>query len=442
MADPADDSLAARLRRLRGEGEAAVPAREAAARPAPPARRVRRLAARTPSAATPVTPGEAALGLPDGLRAGEGPAGGWMARERAFPAAHRHGDWALAEVDAASREAIALAARDPSLATLDLLRAIYLDIETTGLSGGAGTVPFLVALGTFAGDGSFAVWQGFLRGPEEERAMLAEAARRLRAAEGIVSFFGKSFDRHRLEDKMAIHGIAAPFAGKPHLDLYHPLRRLYGGAFPDGRLATLERELCGLERQGDLAGRFAPEAWFDFLAGRGHRLEQVFQHNLDDVLSLVVLAAHLGRSLVERREDGRLLAGPGRERARGLSRLLGAPATRAAALAWSERALARDPSGDRSWRLFHADLLRGSGRWPDALELYAILAGEAEDEVAARAALELAKLHEHRRGDPSQARAAVQAARRIAERAATGAARSRLLADCARREARLGAERR
>ena len=44
-----------------------------------------------------------------------------------------------------------------------------------------------------------------------------------------------------------------------------------------------------------LAG--GPAAWFDYLHGRPHRLEGVFQHNLDDVKSLVTLLAHVGREV-------------------------------------------------------------------------------------------------------------------------------------------------
>ncbi|MFM7299113.1 MAG: ribonuclease H-like domain-containing protein, partial [Planctomycetota bacterium] len=173
-------------------------------------------------------------------------------------------------------------------------RALFLDIETTGLAGGAGTKAFLVGLGRFTGDG-FELWQGFLRGPEDEAALLDECARRVASAGALVSFFGKSFDRHRLEDKMRLHGIDAPFERCLHLDLYHPCRRLYGAGLANGRLATMEREIAGVERPHDLPGAFAPAAWYDYLAGRAHRLEEVFEHNRDDILSLVAIASALAR---------------------------------------------------------------------------------------------------------------------------------------------------
>ena len=94
---------------------------------------------------------------------------------------------------------------------------------------------------------------------------------------------------------MRLHGVAPPFEQSIHCDLYYPLRRAHRGKFENCRLKTLERELTHVQRGDDLPGSFAPAAWFDFLGKRPHRLEGVFRHNADDVLSLVALAAHLAR---------------------------------------------------------------------------------------------------------------------------------------------------
>ena len=263
-----------------------------------------------------------------------------LARRAVFEVSHAHGDWRLGEAPGSDPRDIALLAGDPALLAVDLAGALYLDTETSGLSGGAGTWVFLVGLGSFRG-GGFEVWQGFLAEPAEERELLAETAERIRNASAIVSFFGKAFDRHRLEDKMRIHGIAPPFAGRPHLDLYHPLRRLYGSALPDGRLKTVERALCGVEREDDLPGSRAPAAWFDFLHRRSGELEGVFRHNRDDVLSLVTLAAHLARSRAETRADGSPLPGPPAARARGIAKALAVAREHEAALPWFARAAER-----------------------------------------------------------------------------------------------------
>jgi uncharacterized protein YprB with RNaseH-like and TPR domain len=280
------------------------------------------------ASAAPIGMGVAASAAPPAdLREGHGEHGCFAARERFFAFEHRHGDYALGEIEAAEPRTLALLARDPRLTALEPRRALYLDIETSGLAGGAGSYAFLVALARVEAEG-VRLWQGFLREPGEERALLAEVAQRIAQAGALVSFFGKSFDRHRLEDKMRLHRLAPPFAEALHLDLYWPCRRLYGPSLPDGRLATMERALCGLARAHDLPGSLAPAAWFDFLAGRAHRLEAVFRHNEDDVLSLLTLAAHLGRVHLGTRACGTALGGDAPTRTAGWQRLSSARPTR------------------------------------------------------------------------------------------------------------------
>ena len=418
--------LFAKLARLRREEPAPESARAAPASPELPewfrARRVTRVDA----ALEELPDAERSPGAPDRLREHANSRGSFAAREETYPADHAHGDWNLAEVLEARTVELAWLAKDPRLATLDLARCVWLDIETTGLAGGAGTIPFLVALGRFE-DGAFRLWQAFLRDPGEEAALLVEVAERIRAARGVVSFFGKSFDRHRLEDKMRVHGIAPPFEEQPHLDLYHPLRRLYRGAFLDGRLATFERELCGVERVDDLPGAFAPLAWFDFLAGRAHRLEAVFRHNELDVLSLVVLCAHLERAPSEARCDGRALAGCGRARARAMAELHAAHREHGKALEWLERGLVRAGSEEGELWFRHAECLRKLGERERALDEFLRLACERRDALGARAWLEVARLARRlKRAElVEEARSRGPAA---AERSLTGRARARALA--------------
>jgi len=351
-----------------------------------------------------------------------------------------HGSWTFDEVDAADPSTFALLTGDAALAGLDLRDVVYLDTETSGLAGGVGTWVFLVGLGRFvqprgSGPARFEVWQGFLADPEDERALLAETAARIRDASAVVSFFGKSFDRHRLEDKMRLCGVEPPFEGRPHLDLFHPLRSLYRNAFDDTRLATMERELCGFERTDDLPGAFAPAAWFDFLGGRAHRLEGVFEHNLHDVRSLVTLAAHLGRATSETRADGRDLAGPSAERAAGVGRALWKVGRRTEALGWIERA--RERRDSRALRLQHAEALRLTKAVDAASRAYETLVREPEDAATARCWSELAKLHEHGRKDPDQALECCRRSRAALERTLTGYARARLLRELGQREERL-----
>ncbi len=365
--------------------------------------------------------------------------GRFAARTTHFHETWRHGTWTLDEVDAADAGDFALLTGDDALARLDPRAAVYLDTETTGLSGGAGTSVFMIGLGRFVGD-RFEMWQGFLRSPAEEPALLAECAARIADSGGVVSFFGKSFDRHRLEDKMRVHGVDPPFASVPHLDLCHPLRRLYRDALPDARLRTMESELVGVAREDDLPGAFAPEAWFDFLAGRPHRVEGVFQHNLDDVLSLATLAAHLGRSTVESRAGGEALSGDPAARAAAVAKSHLALRAREEALPWLDRAIERCGRADaaRALELERAEALRLAKRDAESLAAYRALAAAPEDRHSVAVLLGLAKLVEHHGKDRAGALELCRTARATLDRQVVGGAYAKWKRELDARIARLG----
>ena len=69
--------------------------------------------------------------------------------------------------------------RDPRLDDFDFRQAAFLDTETSGLAGGAGTFAFMVGIGMFEMAGEdlvYVVRQVFMRNPSEERALLEVTA--------------------------------------------------------------------------------------------------------------------------------------------------------------------------------------------------------------------------------------------------------------------------
>src|SRR5512136_2660270 len=66
----------------------------------------------------------------------------FFALERYAPD-HQHGDLALKALITQKASIAAQVGREPALAQVDLKRAVFLDTETTGLSGGTGTLAFL-----------------------------------------------------------------------------------------------------------------------------------------------------------------------------------------------------------------------------------------------------------------------------------------------------------
>ena len=177
-------------------------------------------------------------------------------------------------------------------------RAVFIDLETTGLSGGAGTVAFLVGCGFFD-LGAFQVRQFLLTSYASERALLWAAAEFFKEADLIVTYNGKSFDVPVMETRWLFHRLRMPLDGVPHFDMVHPARRLWRPRaaaieMDDGgcRLGTLERTLLNVNRVGDVGGFEIPARFFRFLrSGDPRPLEGVLEHNRFDLVSLAAVMA-------------------------------------------------------------------------------------------------------------------------------------------------------
>ncbi len=197
---------------------------------------------------------------------------------------------------------------DPSLVPPDGcgMRTLFLDLETTGISGGAGTVAFLVGCAWFD-LGALQVRQFFLTSYAAERALLAAAAEVLDEASLLVTYNGKTFDVPVMETRWLFHRMAKPLEGVRHFDMLHPARRLWrrqsAAESLDGdgscRLTVLERLVCGVRRVGDVPGMEIPSRFFRFLrTGDAYPVEAVLEHNRLDLISLAAVTASAVR-LVE-----------------------------------------------------------------------------------------------------------------------------------------------
>ncbi|MDP3500660.1 MAG: ribonuclease H-like domain-containing protein [Myxococcales bacterium] len=188
---------------------------------------------------------------------------------------------------------------DEAYSDVETSRLLFLDTETTGLSGGAGTLPFLVGL-AFVEDGELVVEQLHLSGPGAERPILARLSERVAAASALVSFNGRSFDWPLLRTRFVMNRLAPP-PPRVHLDLLHASRRVLRHWQRETRLCTVEGAVLDVHRVGDLDGSQVPAAWFDFLrTGRVATLARVLSHNLQDLRSTAGLLAWLGAAWEQR----------------------------------------------------------------------------------------------------------------------------------------------
>lgn len=215
-----------------------------------------------------------------------------------YPISFRHGNTLLA--DALLHPAVSLPTltSDPRLAGFRTENAIFLDIEATGLSHGAGTYAFLIGLGEFGPNGDFLIRQLVLDDPGNEAAILSRLAEHLARFDYIVSFNGKSYDLSVLQNRMIMHRFYSPndveLKLTPHLDLVHLYRSIWKRAFPDCRLQTLEKRVLNFVRQDDVPGELVPTLYFQYLHRMDARpLSPILDHNRYDVLSMAALVAKL-----------------------------------------------------------------------------------------------------------------------------------------------------
>jgi uncharacterized protein YprB with RNaseH-like and TPR domain len=170
-------------------------------------------------------------------------------------------------------------------------RWAFLDTETTGLAGGAGTYAFLIGVGHITPQG-FRLRQFFMRDFGDEASLLHAVDDYLAAFDVLITYNGKSYDQPLLETRFCMARRRHPFDRLQHLDLLHGARRLWKLRLESCRLVELENQILGVEREGDLPGELIPYYYFDYLRTRqAMRLVPIFHHNAIDILSLACLTA-------------------------------------------------------------------------------------------------------------------------------------------------------
>jgi uncharacterized protein YprB with RNaseH-like and TPR domain len=217
---------------------------------------------------------------------------------KSFPINHKHGSVRLSAPLDISPFSTILGINSKN--NIQKEHIIFLDTETTGLSGGAGTYVFLVGAAKYDQHGvNFA--QFFLQDPAEELSQLYAFDEFTAGAELIVSYNGKSFDLPRIRSRYAFHGLEFPLGQIPHIDLLHIVRRLWKNHLPSCSLGDLEYHILDVKRSSiDIPGWEVSKKFFDYLqTGDPIPLEGVFYHNEIDVISLITLMSYISGRLIK-----------------------------------------------------------------------------------------------------------------------------------------------
>jgi len=301
---------------------------------------------------------------------------------------------------AVRQEVLALPALDP-----DPGAVAYLDTETTGLTGGAGTYVFAAAIATPL-DCGLRVAQFFLPEPGMESAFLQALHAELASADGVATFNGGSFDLPVLRTRWVMARMPGEFTHAAHVDLLTLVRALYRHRLETCTLRYVEQRVLGYERDDPLPGALVPDAYFGYLrAGARDFLEAALEHNRLDVISLVHLHSRLLRRLqgadVDMDADDWLALG--RHRWRRGARADGWRALRNAT------AFARGEAAATAGLLLSRRLVR-KGSITSADRLLDWLEARARDDV--RVSVARARLLEWRRRDPQKALSVVEDAQR------------------------------
>ena len=241
--------------------------------------------------------------------------------ESKVPVDHQHRGVPLEKIYSVEADLLCLLADNPGFKNFHPEKIFFLDTETTGLAGGAGTCIFLVGLGYFC-EGQFHIHQLFLPDFESERAFLEEfddllcgENRDEEDVPGLVTFNGSSYDLSLFGNRFIMQRLDRRFQDFPHLDLLYPSRTLWKGRFENCALQTLERHILGFFRQEDIPSALIPRVYFDYLhSGEYRAFGKIFEHNRLDLLTLVsllVLTAQLiqqpdSRFFVDPRSAARL----------------------------------------------------------------------------------------------------------------------------------------
>jgi hypothetical protein len=182
---------------------------------------------------------------------------------------------------------------DPAPA-LDFQKTLFIDLETTGISGGSGTFAFLAGLGHIELN-HIVVRQYLLPDFQYEWLLLKTLENNFLSFDNLATFNGKSFDIPLLRNRFILNRMDSMIDQLQHIDLLHSARRIWRRRLSTCDLENLEYSILGQERIQDIPGEMIPQIYFEYLRQRQvGLLRQVLDHNFYDIANMILLAMQIG----------------------------------------------------------------------------------------------------------------------------------------------------
>jgi uncharacterized protein YprB with RNaseH-like and TPR domain len=180
----------------------------------------------------------------------------------------------------------------------------FFDLETTGLSGGTGTIAFLAAVGYFEG-ADFLTTQVFIDDFPGEPRFLELLAELLGRRPHVVTYNGAAFDMPLLRTRCIMNAVQLPELA--HTDALKAARRLWRRTLGSCALQAIESSVLGERRAGDIPGFMIPALWLEYsAAAAGARdsetlesMARIAEHNALDVVSLARIFLRVERIMAE-----------------------------------------------------------------------------------------------------------------------------------------------
>ncbi|MBQ2832162.1 ribonuclease H-like domain-containing protein [Methanobrevibacter sp.] len=169
-----------------------------------------------------------------------------------------------------------------SISLTDCENFKFMDIETLGLS----NVP-IILIGVAEIKGSKIISsQYFLRDIYEEPAVIEAYLSHLDGDSVHVTFNGKSFDVPFIKNRCLSNRMEGNL-DLPHLDLMYFAKNLWRDELPNCQLQTIEKEVFGIEREGDVPGQHIPDYYNTYLSEKNiGPIVPIIEHNRQDIVSL------------------------------------------------------------------------------------------------------------------------------------------------------------